>query len=47
MKFIFTHDKQSISRVEFERNAPANWIELVDHNGYYTWGYYSAQKIDQ
>lgn len=46
MKFRFTYDRQSITRAEFERNVPANWQDEVDENGYYSWGYYSAQKID-
>lgn len=46
MKFTFTKDKQSISKAEFERNAPANWQEQLDEFGCFSWGYFTATLID-
>jgi hypothetical protein len=46
MKFTFTKDKQSISKAEFERNVPSNWMAELDRNGCYSWGYFTATLID-
>jgi hypothetical protein len=44
--FNFFRDKQAISRKEFESSVPANWIDLVDEAGYFSWGYFWCQFKD-
>lgn len=44
MNYYF--EKQSISKAEFERNVPADYLSHLDEHGYYSWGYFWCQKRD-
>ena len=46
MKFKFTKDGQSISKAEFERNVPTDWVNQLDEFGCFSWGYFRATLID-
>ena len=44
MNYYF--EKQSISKAEFERNVPADYLSQLDEHGYFSWGAYWCQKRD-
>jgi hypothetical protein len=44
-KFNYFHNKQPITKAEFEHVVPKNWEYEVEY-GTYSWGYYRACEIE-
>ena len=46
-KFNYFYNGTAIPRANFVANVPENWEKELDEFGNYSYGYYSAQSIDQ